>query len=181
MFQTAWRSRPQRLNRCLEPQPHHCPSKSQASSRSSGNLDSAPYDAQLSTSACSRSENLSLAIANDHSRDEMAEPNLSERTTVCVWFVYSIQQKRDPTVSKPHGGLQIHDQTCEVVIADVPLSDLTNTRPAQSVIWLAESMFLDRVSKQHPQHWVINWEARYNGQDGPLLSSFRVLLPSNVD
>lgn len=106
---------------------------------------------------------------------------LSGGLEVEIWFVYSIQPKNDPTLISPTSSVQQHGKMCAVTISDVPQTGMADGVPSSNVLWQAESQFLNQVGEFHPEHNVISWEARYPGRDGPVLSTFRVLIPSHED
>ena len=77
--------------------------------------------------------------------------------------------------------LQLRGRTTVISVADVPEKEFVNGMPSASVLWQAETIFLQRQAEFFPAHEVIYWEARHQSPDGPLLSQFRVLLPAQED
>jgi len=100
---------------------------------------------------------------------------------VKIWFICSLQRRRELPDSQASLVIQLHDNATLVSLAGVPKDHLIGGILSPAVLWQAETMFLQRQGQFYPEHNVIAWEAHYHDTNGPLLSRFRVLLSSQED
>ncbi len=106
---------------------------------------------------------------------------MDETIEVKVWFTCTLQPRRDLPSASRDLVIQMQGKPTLVSVANVPKRDCSDAQPSAAVLWQAENVFLQRQERLFPDHYVIGWEARYRDRDGPLLSSFRVLLPAQDD
>lgn len=102
------------------------------------------------------------------------------KATLKIWFTFILQLQREPG-SGSSGTFQRAGEPICITMNDVPGEELAGTYPSQIVLWQIEAAFLNAVSDLYPTHDVIAWEAHAHKLDGPLLSKFRNLLPSDQD
>lgn len=97
---------------------------------------------------------------------------------VKIWFACTVESKRERADGLRPFLLRLHGRGTLITLDGVPSEELRGGLPSPRVLWQAETIFLTRQAHFYPDHDVVEWEAHLNDSNGPVLSTFRVLLPS---
>lgn len=103
-----------------------------------------------------------------------------DTVTARAWFIFTLQPRREPG-SKHTSIVQMTADPMLVTMDGVPAPEVAAGWPSQRLLWEIEDAFAEAAEDQYPGYDVICWEGRWNDPQGPLLSSFRDLLPADGD
>jgi len=106
---------------------------------------------------------------------------LEDTVDIKVWFVCTLQQRREYSRSAYGAVVQLRNQYTLVTVNGVPSSELASGLPSATVIWQAEAIFLQLQEDLYLGYEIVTWETRYDDRNGVVLSRFQVLLPAEED